>query len=748
MSSFWASAQDLEVGRHLQGTSSRPSHVKFGSDASASEHGAPDTSQRDGTMTLLKVTRILRSRNAWRSPAVNTHLLLQSCGFRQVACLEKYVCVRVAHLEQNLLDNFDGLLHMKEMRTLYLSNNRIAQLPETMHDALVNLSHLDVSNNELRSLKHCSTRIGTLVAACNRMTQPEALDPTPDATDNASKRVFENADVIDLNQNRIGNMDSFQEMLSRTFPIVKVLYLTGNHVCTVANYRRIVISSHKPLTFLDDNPVEELDRIAAEAWARGGRDAEMEARQEYHDRRKRERKASLSSFRQRLRDAAEERDRNVMFVCAESRREALLRPAANAAESDQSSQATTTVLPPLASARSEETAAAARAAFLAQPEPPGNSRLPIAEPAFVAALPHPNAEVAEGDCALCLSSLAGKAGQVASPDLLELPCGHKYHAKCIKPWLFQRSDACPICRQRIVEKSTIQKTPRNQPESSSSPVTAEAAVPKTMSIAERARQQREELQRVHGGARQWQSLAVSEFERLKERKRAERGEAATAAAAVVEEKQKEEERRRKREEKKKKEEEKSRQAKSKSLSGWCPSVYRIELPTDANEEPEARSEKATEKSENMEAKDDETEKKLNLPSVASGLRIHPWVEKQAKEQVEAERKAKIALRENAVRLAASNAGKLIYPSGMAILKHRGDEEQEDEEDDQEQEEDDEDDDDEEEEEVSDRTPTATALRTTPLTVRRGRGRDDSDGDDDGGNLWDVTGNYAGSSGIV
>ena len=30
-----------------------------------------------------------------------------------------------------------------------------------------------------------------------------------------------------------------------------------------------------------------------------------------------------------------------------------------------------------------------------------------------------------------------------------LPCGHRYHVKCITEWMLQRKNICPMCREKI-----------------------------------------------------------------------------------------------------------------------------------------------------------------------------------------------------------------------------------------------------------------------------------------------------------
>jgi len=46
-------------------------------------------------------------------------------------------------------------------------------------------------------------------------------------------------------------------------------------------YRKRLTAGMKSLHYLDDRPVFESERIAADAWAEGGVEAEKEARQKY-----------------------------------------------------------------------------------------------------------------------------------------------------------------------------------------------------------------------------------------------------------------------------------------------------------------------------------------------------------------------------------------------------------------------------------------------------------------------------------
>lgn len=47
------------------------------------------------------------------------------------------------------------------------------------------------------------------------------------------------------------------------------------------------------------------------------------------------------------------------------------------------------------------------------------------------------------DCAVCLESF--KVGET----LINLPCAHRFHERCLKPWL-ENNSHCPCCRTTIL----------------------------------------------------------------------------------------------------------------------------------------------------------------------------------------------------------------------------------------------------------------------------------------------------------
>lgn len=49
-----------------------------------------------------------------------------------------------------------------------------------------------------------------------------------------------------------------------------------------------------------------------------------------------------------------------------------------------------------------------------------------------------------GECSICLDTITSRS-------LIKLPCGHSFHAKCIRRWVTAEHVTCPMCRTPIAD---------------------------------------------------------------------------------------------------------------------------------------------------------------------------------------------------------------------------------------------------------------------------------------------------------
>jgi hypothetical protein len=138
-------------------------------------------------------------------------------------------------------------------------------------DSFPQLDTLNLSKNFLKSIDNLSglKSLNSLIVSHNRI---EALDGVRAILDCPTLR------VLDLQHNRVedgGILDLLAQM-----PDLRVVYLQGNPcIKNIKSYRKTMIARLVHLTHLDDRPVFPDERRTAEAWFRGGLDAEKAERE-------------------------------------------------------------------------------------------------------------------------------------------------------------------------------------------------------------------------------------------------------------------------------------------------------------------------------------------------------------------------------------------------------------------------------------------------------------------------------------
>ncbi|KAI8833671.1 hypothetical protein BJ741DRAFT_710187 [Chytriomyces cf. hyalinus JEL632] len=239
-------------------------------------------------MTPKYLKQLCLEQNAYSTASLNDKIYLHFKGFADIENLEGYTGLRSLWLEGNGLSAIKNLDTLIELRCLFLHQNCIETIENL--DALVNLDTLNVGNNLIRRIQGLSNlpKLRTLQIDHNYLKTAEDL---------AHLRECPFLSILDLSFNHIediGVVEVFEQM-----PELSVLNLMSNPVISkIQNYRRSMVSRIKKLTYLDDRPVFDKERLATEAWAIGGLEAEREERQRQKDEERREHDRNFEALKQ------------------------------------------------------------------------------------------------------------------------------------------------------------------------------------------------------------------------------------------------------------------------------------------------------------------------------------------------------------------------------------------------------------------------------------------------------------------
>jgi dynein assembly factor 1 len=112
---------------------------------------------------------------------------------------------------------------------------------------------------------------------------------------------------LDIQSNNISDVEILDEVLAK-MPKLKVLYMQGNEITKkIPSYRKTVISKIPTLMYLDDRPVFVEDRRHAEAYTRGGIEAEREERNIIKKEKDEAHQKNHEAFKEMMRKAREEK---------------------------------------------------------------------------------------------------------------------------------------------------------------------------------------------------------------------------------------------------------------------------------------------------------------------------------------------------------------------------------------------------------------------------------------------------------
>ena len=219
--------------------------------------------------------KLCEYNGGYEYPHLNANLYLHFQGFHKIQKLDSFINLKVLYLENNCIDKIENLHNLKSLTCLYLQNNYIKEIENL--DNNTNLVILNLSNNKIKVIKNLEKleKLENLYIEKNYISSLQSLEGLLQI-----KKLI----LLDLQNNELN--DNAEGLLSLLEKIekLKVLYLKGNDVVRlINNYRRTIIVKLKHLTYLDDRPVREEDRIGAQAYLEGGYAAEQKAREKYRN---------------------------------------------------------------------------------------------------------------------------------------------------------------------------------------------------------------------------------------------------------------------------------------------------------------------------------------------------------------------------------------------------------------------------------------------------------------------------------
>ena len=219
--------------------------------------------------------KLCEYNGGYEYPHLNANLYLHFQGFHKIQNIDSFINLKVLYLENNCLNKIENLHNLKNLTCLYLQNNYIRDIENL--DNNTNLVILNLSNNKIKQIKNLEklVKLENLYIEKNYLSTLESLEGLLEA-----KKLI----LLDIQNNEI--TENPEEILSLLEKIekLKVLYLKGNDIVRlINNYRRTTIVKLKNLTYLDDRPVREEDRIGAKAYLEGGYAAEQKAREKFRN---------------------------------------------------------------------------------------------------------------------------------------------------------------------------------------------------------------------------------------------------------------------------------------------------------------------------------------------------------------------------------------------------------------------------------------------------------------------------------
>ena len=223
-------------------------------------------------LTEAFVVELCAANGQYENPKLNDSLFLHYKGFKKIQNLEKYTNLKALWLECNGILKIEGLETFTNLRSIYLHQNQIQKIENMNH--LTNLCTLNLSNNILKSAAGLKGLVNLkhIDLAYNQIPCTEELADLLELPKLAS---------LDLKKNELSDHENFTSFFGKMQQL-NALYLQGNPgTRNVTQYRRTMAVALPNLTYLEDRPIHEYERLFFDAWKKGGKEGEEQAREAY-----------------------------------------------------------------------------------------------------------------------------------------------------------------------------------------------------------------------------------------------------------------------------------------------------------------------------------------------------------------------------------------------------------------------------------------------------------------------------------